>query len=147
MFFLYFRLYFIFYFVKIEKIDINTYQYYIKYLNKIWKVIMKNTISGMNVGDLGEKLKKIIGDKPLVVEEVSLKDVKDDIPNNANVSTMGLTNFKNLMSITSQQLFGRELNIGDLAVVHAKDMVEGNIKPENVDSNETGLSSSRPKLR
>lgn len=147
MFFLYFRLYFIFYFVKIEKIDINTYQYYIKYLNKIWKVIMKNTISGMNVGDLGEKLKKIIGDKPLVVEEVSLKDVKDDIPNNANVSTMGLTNFKNLMSITSQQLFGRELNIGDLAVVHAKDMVEGNIKPENVDSNETGLTSSRPKLR
>lgn len=147
MFFLYFRLYFIFYFVKIEKIDINTYQYYIKYLNKIWKVIMKNTISGMNVGDLGEKLKKIIGDKPLVVEEVSLKDVKDDIPNNANVSTMGLTNFKNLMNITSQQLFGRELNIGDLAVVHAKDMVEGNIKPENVDSNETGLSSSRPKLR
>lgn len=108
---------------------------------------MKNTISGMNVGDLGEKLKKIIGDKPLVVEEVSLKDVKDDIPNNANVSTMGLTNFKNLMSITSQQLFGRELNIGDLAVVHAKDMVEGNIKPENVDSNETGLTSSRPKLR
>lgn len=147
MFFLYFRLYFIFYFVKIEKIDINTYQYYIKYLNKIWKVIMKNTISGMNVGDLGEKLKKIIGDKPLVVEEVSLKDVKDDIPNNANVSTMGLTNFKNLMNITSQQLFGRELNIGDLAVVHAKDMVEGNIKPENVDSNETELSSSRPKLR
>ena len=147
MFFLYFRLYFIFYFVKIEKIDINTYQYYIKYLNKIWKVIMKNTISGMNVGDLGEKLKKIIGDKPLVVEEVSLKDVKDDIPNNANVSSMGLTNFKNLMNITSQQLFGRELNIGDLAVVHAKDMVEGNIKPENVDSNETGLSSSRPKLR
>ena len=51
------------------------------------------------------------------------------------------------MNITSQQLFGRELNIGDLAVVHAKDMVEGNIKPENVDSNETGLSSSRPKLR
>lgn len=108
---------------------------------------MKNTVSGMSVGDLGAKLQKIIGDKPLVVEEISLKDVKDDVPNNSNVSTMELTNFKNLMSITSQQIFGRELNISDLAIVHAKDMVEGNIKSEKIDSNEASLPSSRPKLR
>ena len=107
------------------------------------------TTDSLNVNELGERLKKIMGNdlNSSSIAVVKNKEIPEDVEfPESKTKSISLKEFKNIMKVTAEEFLGRPLNSADIAVVKASDM-NNNTLDKVQDDNKNSVNPQRPKLR